>query len=76
MKAHEEQAMFKEIGVKTFYIGQCKDDPKRAIVMFEGTENVLYDIFTNPEAKTIVKASGHIYQPITITSWINTCPNC
>ena len=36
MKAPEQQAMFKEMGVKTFYIGQCKDDPKRATVMLEG----------------------------------------
>jgi len=49
MKGSEQQTMFKEMGVKTFYIGQCKDDPKRATVMFEGSENVLYDIFTNPE---------------------------
>ena len=55
MKAPEQQAMFKEMGVKTFYIGQCKDDPKRATVMFEGPENVLYDIFTNPETKPIVR---------------------
>ena len=40
MKASEKQAMFKEMGVKTFYIGQCKEDPKRATVMFEGPENV------------------------------------
>ena len=40
--------------------------------MFEGPENVLYDIFTNPETKPIVEASGHIYEPTTITRWINT----
>ena len=28
MKAPEQQAMFKEMGVKNFYIGQCKDDQK------------------------------------------------
>ena len=38
MKAPEQQAMFKEMGVKTFYIGQCKDDPKRATIMFESPE--------------------------------------
>ena len=55
MNSEKTQAMFKEMGVKTFYIGQCKDDPKRATVMFEGPENVLYDIFTNPETKPIVR---------------------
>ena len=57
-------------------IGKSLEDPKRATVMFEGPENVLYDIFTNPETKTIVEASGHIYEPTTITRRINTCPNC
>ena len=76
MKAPEQQEMFKEMGVKTFYIGQCKDDPQRAIVMFEGPKNVSYDIFFKPETKPIVEASGHIYEPTTITRWINTCLNC
>ncbi len=67
MKAHEQQELFKEMDVKTFYTGQCKSDPKRATVMFEGPENVLVDIFTNPETKAIVEASGHIYEPTTIT---------
>ena len=76
MKAPEQQAMFKEMKVKTFYIGQSKDDPKRTTVIFEGPENVLYDIFTKPETKPIVEASGHIYETTTITRWVNTCPNC
>ena len=44
MNAPEQQAMFKEMGVKTFYIGECIGDSKRATVMFEGPENVLYNI--------------------------------
>ena len=40
MNAPEQQAMFKEMGVKTFYIGECIGDSKRATVMFEGPENV------------------------------------
>ena len=52
MKAPEQQAMFKEMGVKTFYIGQCKDDPKRATVMLERPENVLYDILYQARDKT------------------------
>ena len=59
--------MFNEMGVKTFYIGQCKDDSKRATVMREVPENVSYDIFTDPETKTIVEASGRIYRPVAIT---------
>ena len=32
MNAPEQQAMFAEMGVKTFYIGVCKDDPARTIL--------------------------------------------
>ena len=44
--------------------------------MFEGPENVLYNIFISPETKPIVEASGHIYAETKITRWINNCPNC
>ena len=44
MYAEEQQTMFKEMGVKTFYIGKSLDDPQRATVIFQGTENVLYNI--------------------------------
>jgi len=49
MNAKEQQTMFKEMGVKTFYIGKSLDDPQRATVIFQGSENVLYDIFINPQ---------------------------
>ena len=71
MNAEEQQSMFKEMGVKPFYIGKSLDDPKRATVIFQGTENVLYDIFMNPETKPIVEASGHIYAGTKITRWIS-----
>ena len=70
MNAPEQRAMFKEMGVDTFYIGKSLEDPKRATVMFQGSENVLYDIFTNPQTKTIVEASGHIYEGTKITHWL------
>ena len=71
MNAPEQQAMFAEMGVKTFYIGVNKDDPKRATVMFQGPENVLYEIFVNPDTKAIVEASGHIYDGTIITRWLS-----
>ena len=71
MNAKEQQTMFKEMGVKTFYIGECIGDSKRATVMFEGPENVLYNIFISPETKPIVEASGHIYEGTKITRWIS-----
>ena len=70
MNAAEQQAMFKEMGVTTFYIGKSLDDPSSATVMFQGPENVLYDIFKNPETKQIVEASGHIYESTKITRWL------
>jgi hypothetical protein len=71
MSAPEQQAMFQEMGVQVFYIGACKDDPKRATVIFQGPEGVLYTIFTNPETKPIVEASGHIYDGTSITRWVS-----
>ena len=62
MNAIEQQTMFKEMGVKTIYTDKSLDDPQRATVIFQGPENVLYDIFMNPETKHIVEASGHILQ--------------
>ena len=70
MNAPQQQAMFKEMGVKTFYIGKSLDDPKRATVIFQGYKNVLYEIFINPETKPIVEASGHIYEDTKITRWV------
>ena len=62
MNAKEQQTMFKEMGVKTFYIGKSLDDAQRATVIFQGPKNVLYDIFMNPETKPIVEVSGYIYE--------------
>ena len=53
--------MFKEIGVKTLYIGKSLDDPQRATLIFLGPENVLSDILMNQETKSIVEALGHNY---------------
>ena len=66
-----QQAMFAQMGVKTFYIGVSKDDPQRATVMFQGPENVLYEIFASPDTKPIVEASGHVYEGTVITRWLS-----
>ena len=70
MNAPEQQSMFFKMGVKVFYIGKSFDDPKRVIVMFQGSENVLHDIFMDPQTKPIVEASGHIYEGTKITRWV------
>ena len=70
MEASEQQVMFSEMGVKIFYLGVSQENPKRATVIFQGPENVLYDIFMNPQTKPIVEASGHIYEGTLITRWL------
>ena len=70
MKAPVQQAIFNEMGVKTFYLGKSLDNPKSATVIFQGPENVLYDIFIKPETKPIVEASGHLYEGTKITRWV------
>ena len=42
--------------VKTFFTGERIEDSKRATVMLEGPENILYSIFTSQETKPIVEA--------------------
>ena len=37
MNAEEQQSMFKEMGVKTFYIGKSLDDPKKGNCNFSRT---------------------------------------
>tara|TARA_Y100001968_G_scaffold14763_1_gene11879 strand:+ start:95 stop:298 length:204 start_codon:yes stop_codon:yes gene_type:complete len=67
--------MFKEMGVKTFYVGECIGDSKRVTVIFRGAKNGLHNIFTSPETKPIVEASSHIYEETKNSRWINNCPN-
>ena len=71
MNAKEQQAMFTEMGVKTFYIGKSLEDPQKATVMFQGPKDVLFNIFNKPESKPIVEASGHIYESTIINRWIS-----
>ena len=71
MNAKEQQIMFKGMGIKTFYIGKSKDDPKRTTLIFQGPENVIYDIFMNPETKSVVEDSGNNYEGKKITRWIS-----
>ena len=71
INAKEQQKMFKEMEVKILYIGRSLVDSQRATVIFQGPENVLHDIFINPETKPIVEASGHIYKGTKITRWIS-----
>ena len=61
MIVKEQQKIFKEKGVQTFYTDKSLDDSQMAIVIFKGPENDLHDIFINPETKPIVETLGHIY---------------
>ena len=70
MHPPEKKATFKAMGGKIFNVGIGHADPTRAVVMFQGPENVLYDIFMAPETKPIVEASGHVYDGTVITRWL------
>ena len=48
----------------------ARTTPKRATVIFKDPKDVLYDIFTDPETKPIVEASGHVYEGTVITRWL------
>ena len=67
----EEQGMFKQLGVSILYMGVGKEDSKSATVIFQGPEDVLYNVFNSPETKTTVEASGHIYEGTEISRWIS-----
>ena len=41
MNVNEEQTMFQEMGVKTFYICESLDNHQRATIIFQCPENVL-----------------------------------
>ena len=71
MNEKEQQAMFKEMSIKTFYIGKSLEDRQKATVMFQGPKDILFNIFNKPESKPIVKASGHIYESTLINRWIS-----
>ena len=71
MNAPKQQAMFKEMGVKTFYIGKSLETLKRATVMFQGPVKTFFDISINLETKPIVEASDLIYGGTIINRWIS-----
>ena len=50
----------KKLELKHFNIGKSLDYAQRATIIFQGPENVLYDIFMNPETKSIVKLQDNL----------------
>ena len=71
MNDPKQEARFKEMVVKTFCIGECLGDSKRATVMLEGPENLLYNIFTSTKTNHIVEASVHVFEGKKIKRWLN-----
>ena len=63
--------MFRDMWVETFYIGKSLQNPQIATVIFQRPQNFLYDIFMNPETKSFVEATGHIYEGPKITRKIS-----
>ena len=70
MNAKNSKKCLRKWELKTFYIVNSFDDLKSATVIFQRPKNVFYDIFINPERKSILGASGYIYESIKITRWI------
>ena len=54
--------MFKEMGVKIFYIGECREGPKKTTVMIEETEKVLYDMFTNQKKDYFLSLCSYLWR--------------
>ena len=68
--SEENKAMLKAGGIISLYRGRNKEDSSRAIVIFQAEEGVAMGMWKNPEAKTMIESSGHIYDETTITQWI------
>ena len=49
MNAPEQQAMLQDMGVQVFYMGACKDDPKRATVIFKGPKPFSTTFLSTPK---------------------------
>ena len=64
-------AMLKAAGITSIFRGLNKEDPSRAIVVFQAEEGLAMSMWKNPEAKVMIEASGHIYNETTITQWID-----
>ncbi|HGY5539862.1 MAG TPA: DUF3764 family protein [Prochlorococcus sp.] len=44
--------------------------PQEGNRVFQGPEDVLYDVFVNPKTKPVIEASGHICEGTLITLWV------
>ena len=67
----EQQSIFTEEGLSTFYIGVYKDAPYGTIMKFRGHGDVLKHIFMNLATKAVVKFSDHIIDETAVIRWIN-----
>ena len=65
----ENKMMLKSSGIVPLYRGLNQEDSSRAIVIFQAEKGVALNMWTNPEAKKMIEASGHIYDETTISSW-------
>ena len=69
--SENNRAMLKAAGITSIFRGLNKEDPSRAIVVFQAEEGVAMSMWDNPEAKVMIESSGHIYNETTITQWID-----
>ena len=69
--SEENKSMLKAGGIASIYRGVNKEDPSRAIVIFQAEEGIAMGMWKDPDAKVMIEASGHIYDQTTITQWVD-----
>ncbi len=67
----ENKAMLSAGGITPLYRGLNKEDPSRAIVIFQAEEGVAMAMWNDPQAKIMIESSGHIYNSTTISQWLD-----
>ena len=65
----ENKLMLKKLGIIPLYRGINQEDSSRAIAIFQAEKGVVLEMWTNPDAKKLIKFSGHIFNEMSITSW-------
>ena len=67
----ETTEFHKKVGLTPLYRGTSLIDPIEVIVIHQGEEGVAKHVFSDPETKKNIEASGHVYSTTKITSWVS-----
>ena len=71
MNKVEQLVMLREMVENISHKEKSLENSKRANVISQGLENILFDTVNNPERDTFVETSGHIYEGKIINHWIS-----